>query len=282
MYVKIDGLNVHYDLKTPSGVPETDDITAKSEVIFLLHGWGSDLNAFAHISDVISSAYTAISLDLPGFGMSDEPKFAETDDGARKVWGVQEYANFVQKFIKHFRAKKVTLIGHSFGGRVIIKLLGDDTPNSRLGFTVKRAVLIDSAGILPEKTFTDKMNVQIYKSVKRFFALPAVKTVFPQLLEQYTRGKGSYDYQNATGVMRDVLVKTVNEDLTPLLPNITQPTLLIWGENDTDTPLHDAQVMKETIPNAGLVIIQGAGHFSFVEQPIVFEKVIREFLELST
>jgi pimeloyl-ACP methyl ester carboxylesterase len=79
-------------------------------------------------------------------------------------------------------------------------------------------------------------------------------------------------------MMRAILSKVVNEDLCDLMPKISAPTLLFWGENDTATPLSDAKKMESLIPDAGLVTVAGAGHFSFLENPQLFERVLASFL----
>ena len=89
---------------------------------------------------------------------------------------------------------------------------------------------------------------------------------------------GSADYKNAPEVLRKTLVRLVNEDLRPLLPDISCPTLLIWGENDTATPLSDGQEMARLIPDAGLCVIRGAGHFAFVERPFEVHRILHSFL----
>jgi pimeloyl-ACP methyl ester carboxylesterase len=102
--------------------------------------------------------------------------------------------------------------------------------------------------------------------------------MFPNVLEKWRKKNGSDDYNNATPVMRQTLVKTVNEDLTPLLPGINAPTLLIWGENDTATPLRDGRLMEKLIKGSGLVTLKNAGHYSFLEQEYTYLKVLASFL----
>ena len=91
---------------------------------------------------------------------------------------------------------------------------------------------------------------------------------------------GSADYRAATPLMRQILVGVVNEDLKPLLPNIKQPALLIWGTLDTATPISDAHIFEELIPNAGLAEIQGAGHYSFLDNPVLFNAIMASYLRL--
>ena len=78
--------------------------------------------------------------------------------------------------------------------------------------------------------------------------------------------------------MRAVMSKSVNQDLKYAMPAIKAPTLLIWGENDTATPLADAKIMESLIPDAGLVSFPGCGHYSFLDNPYQFAAVLRSFI----
>lgn len=108
---------------------------------------------------------------------------------------------------------------------------------------------------------------------------PASQKLYPDALEQLRKRMGR-PIITRPPLMRQCLVRVVNEDLTHLLPNIKVPTLLVWGENDTDTPLKDGQLMEQLIPDAGLVTLKNAGHFSFLEQQFTFNRVIASFMKL--
>lgn len=237
------------------------------EYVFLLHGWGSNCTLFNAAADVISQKYTAVAPDMPGFGQTAEPK---------EVWGVPEYTDHVIEFIRSFNAKKVILLGHSFGGRVIITMAS----RTDLPFTIEKIILVDSAGIKPVKTAKQKLRGRIYKAGRTVLTLAPVKKLFPDAFDKYRRKHGSADYNAASEHMKKCLVRTVNEDLTPLLEKITPPTLLIWGSNDTATPLSDGKLMEQKIKGSGLVVLEGAGHYSFLEQPYIFERVIKSFLNI--
>jgi len=201
---------------------------------------------------------------MPGFGKTSEPKTA---------WCVDDYVDFVIKFIEKMKISKLSLLGHSFGGRVIIKLAN----RSNLKFELDKLVLVDSAGILP-KNKKKTVKTRVYKALKVIVGNNITKKVFPNALESLKKKFGSEDYKNASPIMRSVLVKVVNEDLEPLLPTIKQSTLLIWGTNDTATPLSDAKIMEKLIPDAGVVEIKGAGHYSFLENPQLVNAVLDSFL----
>lgn len=245
----------------------TNYITAgQGEPVLLLHGWGSSIEPYRQLIDLLSKKYFVIALDMPGFGKTEEPK---------TPFGVDEYVDFVLDFLKLFDLKKLSLVGHSFGGRVIIKMV-----NRELQFQVDKIVLIDSAGIKPQKTTKKSFRQQCYKIGKWFATRKLIARIFPELLEKLRVKFGSADYAAASPMMRQCLVRVVNEDLSDLLPGIQAPTLLVWGENDTATPLSDAKKMEADIPNAGLAVIKNAGHFSFVEQPVIFRKIMASFFEI--
>ncbi len=234
----------------------------------MLQGWGTDLGVYDSVADAINEKYTFVQFDFPGFGGSDEP---------REAWNVDAYADFFCKFMEALGIKKATLIGHSYGGRVIIKLAARES----LPFEITNIVLIDSAGVLPKRSFAQKMKIRRYKVLKRILNLKLIYALFPEVIDEWRSRQGSADYRNATPIMRQCLVMAVNEDLTELLPKIKQDTLLIWGDKDTATPISDGKLMEERIPNSGLAVLQGTGHFSFLEQPAVFRNIMRSYFQIS-
>lgn len=231
------------------------------ETVVMLHGWASNIELFRPSALPVSAKYRVLACDMPGHGKTPEPP---------APWTVDDYADFVVHFLAHFGVKKAILLGHSFGGRVIIKLC-----NRRdLPFSVTKVVLVDSAGIRPEKSQEQKMKESVVKFGKKLIARS------PALLDKMQSMMGSADYRAASPLMRQVLVNTVNEDLEPLLPGIRPSTLLIWGTLDTATPISDAEKMERLIPDAGLARIEGAGHFSFVEAPALYNAILASFLKL--
>ncbi len=237
------------------------------EYVFILHGWGTNKEVHNNMADVISQKYKVIALDLPGFGESDEPT---------EPWTVDHYVDFIIEFIKSFNAKKVVLLGHSNGGRIIIKLANREN----LPFYIDKIILVGSAGIKPKRTFKYYFKVYSYKTIKFLLQNPPLKYIFPNALEKYKNKAGSADYRLASDIMKRTMSLAVNEDLRDILKNVTQETLLIWGENDTATPLSDGQLMEREMKNAGLVTLKNAGHYSFVDQNYTFNKVIMSFLKI--
>ncbi len=240
MQTTVNGLSVRY---IDQGVGNT--------TVLLLHGWGVDASLYRLIIDHLSSYCRVVAPDLPGFGGSEEPKHPYTSD---------DYADFVTAFAQTLGITDATAIGHSNGGRVLIKLLSRE----QQPLCVRKAILIDSAGLPAHHSFAYYVKVYSFKCIKWFFSLPPLRQLFPHAVENARRRFGSADYRAASDVMRRSMVLALQEDVTPLLPRITASTLLIWGKNDTATPLSDGQKMEQLIPDAGLAVLDG-GHWAFAE-----------------
>lgn len=256
MIKKIDNISVNY----------IDE--GEGDVVLLLHGWGANITLYRAIIQTLAQGKRVIALDMPGFGKTSEPA---------EPWCVDDYVDFVLKFITSFDLRKLSIVVHSFGGRVFFKM----NARENLPFEIERAVLIDSAGILPKKTLRQKISLRFYKIGRAVMSTKPLHFLYPDAVEDMRRKRGSADYNSATPTMRATLVKVVNEDLEPLMHLVTCPTLLIWGDLDTATPLSDAKRMEELIPDAGLVVCEGAGHFSFAEQAPKVNSALKSFFKIS-
>ncbi len=235
-------------------------------VVLLLHGWGAPAETYRLIIDHLSTYCRVVAPDLPGFGGSQEPDVP---------WNVDNYVNFADDFANALGLTEAVLMGHSYGGRIIIKWMNRDTR----ALKVNKIVLLDAAGVKPHHSFGYYCKVYSFKLAKWFYSLPGIRSLFPNAIEKARAKRGSADYQKASPVMRQSLVMAVNEDLTHLLPGIKASTLLIWGDRDTATPLSDGQLMEKKIPDAGLVVLQGGGHFAFADRWGQCSRVLDAFLK---
>ncbi len=259
MFTELEGLKINY-------VCEGEKSDNKPDIL-MLHGWGANIKLFSQIINHLSPYFRVIALDLPGFGESDEPK---------GPWNVDNYVDFVIKFCDKMGIKSCFIIAHSFGGRITIKLMSRDN----LPFKVEKIVLTGSAGIRPKQSAKSKFKTKCYKIGKKVLSTKICQKLMPNALENLRKKNGSADYNAASPVMRQCLVKVVNEDLTELIPNINVPTLLIWGEKDDAVPLSDGQLMEKLISDAGLVVFEGCGHFAFLEQGGRFCRILDSFFEI--
>lgn len=241
--------------------------TGKGDAVLLLHGWGTSLAVYKNIISWLTPYKRVISYDLPGFGESPVPSFAFSTD---------DYANIAIAVLKEAGIKKATVIGHSHGGRTALNLASRQNAEIEL----EKIILIDSAGIVPKKIFIQKLQIMQYKLVKKILLFSPIHNAFPNAIETYKSKHGSQDYKSVSGVVRESLVKVVNDDYKDRMKNIKIPTLLIWGTNDSATPLSDGEFMEKNIPDSGLIKIQGGSHFSFLDNPHLVKKVIFSFLNI--
>lgn len=229
--------------------------------ILLLHGWGCNTTTFNAIRPFLEAHFRVLTFDFAGFGQSEEP---------REVWGVEEYTRSVEAVAKAEGVENPILIGHSFGGRVSIVYASRNK--------VQKIMLVDAAGVKPKRSLSYYRKVYTFKLLKKLLPLVVGKARAAEIIEKRRAKAGSSDYSQASPMMRAILSKVVNEDLCHLMPKISAPTLLFWGENDTATPLADAKKMEKLIPDAGLVTVAGAGHFAFLENTPLFLRVAENFL----
>lgn len=237
----------------------------------IIPGWNTNTDTYKVLIDAIANYRTVICLDMPGSmrssngGKSDELKIS---------WCVDDYVRFIIKFIEKLNIKELDVIGHSNGGRIIIKLMSV----KNLSFKINKIILIGSAGIVHKKSLKKRIKIRTYKICKKVFQIKLIQKIFPHLLEKLKNYFGSVDYKNASPIMRETLVKLVNEDVREYLPNIKVPTLLIWGENDTETPIEDAELMHSMLADSGLIRVKGCSHYVFLEQASYVNLIVANFL----
>jgi pimeloyl-ACP methyl ester carboxylesterase len=231
--------------------------------VVLLHGWGGQAVSMTPLIVGLRDKYRVLAFDLPGFGGSSVPPIP---------WGMPEYAAFVEKAVASLGITRATYIGHSFGGRIAIWLAAH-APEA-----VQALVLVDAAGIRPPATFRRRARQLFYKTAKTVLRLPILGAHGPALRERLAMRFGSADYRAMTGVMRASMVRTVNLDLTVCLEAVSAPTLLLWGEKDTETPIADGRKMEQLIRGSRLIAVAGAGHFCFLDSPAFVNAVVSAFL----
>ena len=219
--------------------------------VILLHGWGQNIEMMKPIGDPLSQNHRVTIIDFPGFGESSEPKTA---------WTVDDYSDMLEELIKKLKIDKPTVIGHSFGGRVAIRYCADHV--------IEKLVLFGSPCFKEVKELSLKT-----KTLKKLKTLPGLNGI-GEYMKKYI---GSRDYKAASPMMREILVNTVNEDLSPYARRIEEPTLLIWGENDTEAPLKDAKDLEKIMIDAALIVLPGT-HYAYLENLNQVISILNNFL----
>ena len=222
----------------------------KGEDVVLLHGWGQNIQMMDPLGKNLSDKFKITILDFPGFGSSEIPDF---------VYNIDDYTESLKELLDSLKIDKPILIGHSFGGRIAISYASK--------YDVSKLVLFGSPFKVRKK---NGLKVQILKSLKKI-------KVLSNLAEKMKNYMGSEDYKSAKGVMRDILVKTVNTDLTEDAKKISVPTLLIWGENDAAVPVSEAKELEKIIQDAALIVLPGT-HYCYLENLGHVVSILKNFL----
>ena len=251
MLLRINGLETYCRLE------------GQGDPIVLLHGWGTSSQSLSAIAASLANGFRVLVMDLPGFGWSQAPPVA---------WGTADYAAHVERLMDELAITRASLVGHSFGGRIAISMSAGHPAR------VSRLVLVASAGIRPPRGIGYYVRVGIAKTVRRFFSLPVWGRSGKRIIAKVYGRVGSRDFRVA-GQMRPTLVRVVNEDLTPLLPKVEAPTLILWGDQDREVPRSAMDTMAARIPGARLVVFDGAGHFPFLDAPGEFAQTVISFLQ---
>ncbi len=230
--------------------------------IIWLHGWGQSHKALLPLAEYFRDTAENYLVDLPGFGESPEPEEAlDTED----------YADLLHDFIASLPPKDTFLITHSFGGRVAIETA------AKYPDTVKAMVLIASSGIKPKRSLTFKVKALVIKRISRIVrAFPSIKKL------PVIRGLklGSTDYRNASPMMRKILVKSVNKDLSLKAKEVSCPVLLIYGAKDTETPPYFGEKLQEQMPHASFIELPLHNHYSILKEGLpLLEDRIETFLK---
>lgn len=246
----VDGLLASYSVAEIAN-------SEKLSVLFL-HGWASSKevwgNAMINLSQFGHDVY---SLDLPGFGKTQSPT---------NPWSTNDYAEFVCHFLQKLNLNNIVLIGHSFGGRVALVLAANQK------ISIKKLVLVDSAGFYTGSGIK-KFMAYASKLVHPLFRLPSLRPARKKIYRIF----GAEDYVS-TPELNDTFVKVISEDLGYLLPKITTKTLIVWGSLDVATPISFAKEFNKKIISSKLIILPKAGHYSFLDKPDEFNKILAEFV----
>lgn len=255
MFITAKGVNIYYE---QSGAGKD---------VLLLHGWGCSTRHFAQIAQDLAKDYRVTVIDFPAHGQSGRPP---------EPWGVPEFATCTKEIMEQLGIAPCDVIAHSFGGRVALYIAAN-WPE-----LVNRLVITGGAGIKKPQTEEQRKRSEEYKKKKEkllgLTKLPLIGGMAQKSLKALQEKYGSADYNALDDEMKKTFVKVISEDLSPLLPKIQASTLLIWGENDTETPLWMGQKMEREIQDAGLVIFENDDHFAYLRQWPRFVAVVRAFL----
>ncbi|MDE2025985.1 MAG: alpha/beta hydrolase [Patescibacteria group bacterium] len=230
--------------------------------IVILHGWrktGSDYTEIRKIFE--KKGYSVFAPDLPGFG---------TEPLGKAVMHIDDYVAFVKTFFEKRHITKAVLIGHSFGGRVAAKFSSE---NSKL---VKALILTGAPLIKQPLSVKKKIITFPVRAGKKIVAgVPFLEDRARKMLYYLL---GEWDYYKATPEIRETFKSVIAEDVAPVLPNISVPTLVLWGENDTFVPKMVGKYIAERVKNGIYKVIPGTTHKLPYESPSLFAEAVLQFI----
>ena len=236
--------------------------------VLMLHGWGCSSLHFRQIAEKLSEKHRILIPDLPGHGLTPQPP---------ETWGVDDYAACVLKIMENTGFDRASVIAHSFGGRLALKIASSHPE------TVERMILTGCAGLKKPKSSEQLQKEADYQKKKaRLLTVgrfPPLRKYSEVMLDDLRQRYGSADYNALDKGMRETFVRIISEDLRPCLGGILCPVLLIWGRNDTETPLWMGETMEKEIADAGLVVFDNDDHFAYLHQWERFTMIAESFLQ---
>lgn len=247
----IDRARIPTETITVNGYTLAHAVIGEGDPVVMLHGWGVDLSYVWPLAERLApKGYRVHAVDMPGFGGSPQPT---------SPLMVIDYAKLVIDYLNAQHLDRVHLFGHSFGGRLGL-ILGADYSDR-----LNKMALAGAAGLRKPPPASQQMRLGTYKAVRDGLKAVGLRGLSDNLRGWYNKRYGSADFNAVSGVMRQTFVNVVNQDLSDYAARVTVSTLLIWGENDQDTPLWQGKKLESLIPDAGLVAYPGAGHYSYLE-----------------
>ncbi|HRN85767.1 MAG TPA: alpha/beta hydrolase [Candidatus Dojkabacteria bacterium] len=243
--------------------------TAKGQgkkTIILLHGWGGSLKSLTPLQNELikSGKFRVFNIEWPGFG--DSPV---TNHSAN----LADYVKYLEDFIINQNLIRPILVGHSFGGKVAMSMLIN---NSGIA---EKLILINSSGLKPRNSLKKAALFLPTKLFGSVFSLPGLKKVKPLTRKIYYKIVVRESDYLKSEELSESLKCILDENLDEKVKDIEVETLLLWGEKDTRTPLWMAEYLRDEIPNSKLEVIKDARHNLPLIQPELVSTMISLFIK---
>ncbi|HEV2075729.1 MAG TPA: alpha/beta fold hydrolase, partial [Thermoleophilaceae bacterium] len=248
--------------------------------VVLVHGLGGQWQNWLENIPRLARRRRVIALDLPGFGCSEMP--------AGRI-SISSYAGCVEALLDRLELGSVAVVGNSMGGFIASEVA------IQFPRRVERLVLVSAAGITgpnvlgaPARTVGRLAAITAAYTAARHRAMakrPITRHLALALVARHPgRLKADLAYE---GLMRgvgrpafdDALRACLDYDFRDRLGEISCPTLIVWGENDSILPVRDAREFERLIPRSRSVVMRDTGHIPQVERPGAFNELLEEFLD---
>ena len=256
-FTKVNNLRIRYI-----------DSNKKRTPLLLLHGLGGSIESWTNNIEFLSTKFRIIALDLPGFGLSDKPKIS---------YSINFYVGFLEKFIKRIKLNHLFVIGSSLGGHIAIEFTIRNRKN------VEKLILINPAGSLP-KTFKGTKELRKYLRIVNAKSSKDVSRILSSIdnsMVSRSYADAVYKRLSLPGAKQAFISALKGsaraQRYNNQLEKIDTSMLLIWGKKDRMIPLKFIRPFMEH-GNSRIIIIENCGHRPHVENPRLFNKVVKDFL----
>lgn len=226
-----------------------------------LHGWARTCADFAASAALLADeGIASVALDLPGFGASPLPPSAGGSD---------QYARLLEPVLAPWGSEGLILVGHSNGGRVATRLTLA-RPDVVTGLVLTGAPLV--------RVGAARRPPRAYRALR---ALHRRGVLSEARMERARQRYGSSDYRNATGLLREILVASVNESFEGQLERVDVPVTLVWGADDHDVPVEVARHIRAGLthsPEVELDVLAATGHLVPTQRPAELAAHVRRLV----
>ena len=269
--LEVDGTAVNY-LDIGEGREEL-------EPIVFVHGLAGQWQNWLENIPRAAQERRVIAMDLPGFGLSPMP---------RDPISIPGYGRCVEAICDRLELGRVDMVGNSMGGFIAAEVA------IQVPERIDQLMLVSAAGITsadvvhgPIVLAGRVMSVLVAHTAaqrRRFAGRPVTRHAALALVarhpsrlkadlvyEAFFKGAGKPGFDGA-------LRASLDYDFRDRLPEIRQPTLIVWGENDSIIPVRDAQEFERLIPDSRKVVMKETGHIPMAERPETFNRLMLEFL----
>lgn len=225
-------------------------------ILIILHGWQSSKEKWQKVKELLEGpGLKVVALDLPGF---------KPENQLSRPWNLDNYVAWLENELTAY-AEPVYLLGHSFGGRLAIKMAAKNPAK------LKGLILVGAAGIKNRS-----LSVRFWRQLAEIFS-PRANNLAKRFFYRFILRKK--DYLEARGHLKQTMANAIAEDLMPLLAQIKKPTLLVWGKKDALTPIKDGRLMNKEIKNSRLEVLPQNGHSLHLECPEKLAQAVKGFIE---